>query len=140
VRNSNWESGQKFFKTWLVSDYVKHGINKFDFPQRRTCLHFACNFGDRLDTIDFLLKAGADVNARDKNRETPLVLFGPEVGVEEFRKNLTGISRAFDRRLHVFLIISVGRSSEFPKSILNAHFGHRFMPSGQVILPRWNCF
>jgi hypothetical protein len=56
-------------------------------------------------------------------------IIGPEVGIEEFWKNFTRISREFDRKLHVFLIISIRNSYEIPEPILNAHFGHRHKPN-----------
>ena len=49
-----------------------HGINsKNDRWAGKTLLHIAAIYGD-LDSIQFLIDNGADVNARDKNGFSPL--------------------------------------------------------------------
>jgi hypothetical protein len=47
-------------------------------------------------------------------------ILGSEVGLlEEFcEKDLTGISRDFDRKMHVLLIISIRHSYDIPEPIL----------------------
>ena len=53
-------------------------------------------------------------------------MIGSEVGVEKFQRNCPGISREFDGKLNVFLILSIWISFEILKSILNAHLGQRY--------------
>jgi ankyrin repeat protein len=70
ARKGDLDSVKMYFNK---NDYTVKSVNKEQFGHERTLLHCACATG-KLHVVEYLIGQGADTNALDKYKRTPLFL------------------------------------------------------------------